>query len=85
MLTRLIGQEKFRQYCLAVINKINETNPLQVFYILSLPRNQTDQSEQVFWFANLAHLQKSGKMAQLVNKIRLLEQPTILRVQLSVL
>ncbi|PCI62985.1 MAG: hypothetical protein COB35_01990 [Gammaproteobacteria bacterium] len=83
MLINLIQQEKFRNYCLSVINKVDKKNPVEVFYILTLPRNSKGNTKQAFWFNDLKQLQQAGRLLEVVEKIRVLGTPTILRVQLS--
>jgi hypothetical protein len=83
MIVDLIQQEKFRNYSLSVINKVDKNNPVEVFYILTLPRNSKNNSKQAFWFNDIKQLQQTECLTEVVDKIKLLGNPTILRVQLS--
>ena len=83
VLINLIEQEKFRNYCLSVINRISKNNPVEVFYILTLPRSVKDTSKQAFWFNDIKQLQQAGHLTEVVEKIKALGKPTILRVQLT--
>ena len=81
MLVKLIEQEKFRNYCMSVINKVDKKTPIKSFYLIVLPRNLQDKQKQMFWFNDLAQLQNSGHLVDVIEKIRLLGKPTILRIQ----
>jgi len=83
VLVNLIEQEKFRHYCLSVINKINEKNPSETFYLLTLPRNSQSEEQQAFWFNDIQQLQKAGQLTEVVEKINRLGKPSVLRVTLT--
>jgi len=83
VLINLIEQEKFRDYCLSVINKIDKKSPVEVFYILTLPRNPKSAEKQAFWFNDIKQLQQAGHLNEVLEKITLLGKPTILRVKLA--
>lgn len=83
LLLKMTEQEKFRNYCLSLLNKINSENPVEVFYILTLPRKSQESEHYNFWFSDIRHLQQNGRLTEVINKIRDLKNPTILRVQLS--
>jgi len=83
ILVDLVQQEKFRNYCLSVINRIDKNNPIEKFYLVILPRNLKDNSKRAFWFNDIKQLQQNGKLKEVIEKIRLLGEPSILRVQLS--
>jgi hypothetical protein len=83
MLIKFIEQEKFLNYCLGVINKISQTNPREVFYIFTLPRDKNGEGKQMFWFQDLQQLQLTGNLEQYIERIRDLGKPSILRIQLS--
>jgi len=82
-LVNLVQQEKFKNYCLSVINQSDKHKPIDSFYLLILPRNPKNKNKQAFWFNDINQLQKNGKLEEVVNKIRLLGEPSILRIQLS--
>lgn len=83
MLLKMIEQENFRNYCLSLLNKINSKNPVEVFYILTLPRKLQQSEQYSFWFSDVSQLQKNGKLNDVLDKIKNVKKPTILRVQLS--
>jgi len=82
-LVNLVQQEKFSNYCLSLIKQIDESQSTKSFYLLILPRNTSSNSKQAFWFNDINQLQQSGKLAEVINKIRSLGEPSILRVQLA--
>lgn len=83
LLLKMTEQEKFRNYCLSLLNKINSDNPVEVFYILTLPRKLQQSEQYNFWFSDIRQLQQNGRLTDVLDKIRDLKKPTILRVQLS--
>ena len=82
MLQALIEQEKFRNYCMSLLNKVDKNNPIESFYLIILPRNTQDKEKQMFWFNDLNQLHQQHHLFEVVEKIRLLGKPTILRIQL---
>jgi len=83
LLLKMIEQEKFRNYCLALLNKINSDNSVEVFYIITLPKKLQKSEQYSFWFSDIKQLQENGRLGEAFDKIRVLKDPTILRVQLS--
>jgi len=83
MLLKMVEQQKFRKYCLSLLNKVSLTNPTEVFYILTIPKLSATNNELSFWFSDIKQLQKSGKLSDVLGKVRSIKQPCILRVQLS--
>ncbi len=83
LLLKMVEQEKFRNYCLSLLNKVEENTPVQVFYILTIPRKSPDSEQLTFWFSDMKQLQKNGKLNGVLDKIRSIKKPSILRVQLS--
>jgi hypothetical protein len=83
MLLKMIEQEKFRNYCLALLNKVSNESPIEVFYIMTLPRKSPLDNQYSFWFSDIKQLQENGQLVDALNKIRVLKKPTILRIQLS--
>lgn len=83
LLLKMVEQEKFRNYCLSLLNKITENNPVEVFYILTIPRKSQHNEQFTFWFSDIKQLQKNGKLNDVLDKIRSIKKPSILRVQLS--
>ena len=83
LLLKMIEQEKFRNYCLSLLNRINSDKPVDVFYILTLPRKSQQSEQYNFWFSDIRQLQENGRLTEVLDKIRNLKNPTILRIQLS--
>jgi len=83
MLLKMVEQQKFRKYCLSLLSKVSLTNPTEVFYILTIPKVSVTNNELSFWFSDIKQLQKSGKLTEVLGKVRSIKQPCILRVQLS--
>lgn len=83
LLLKMTEQEQFRNYCLSLLNKINSENPVEIFYILTLPRKLQQSEQYNFWFSDIRQLQKKGRLTEVFGKIRHLKNPTILRIQLS--
>jgi hypothetical protein len=83
LLLKMTEQEQFRNYCLSLLNRINSENPVEVFYILTLPRKLQQNEQYNFWFSDIRKLQKNGRLTEVFDKIRNLKKPTILRIQLS--
>lgn len=83
MLMQMVEQEKFRNYCLSLLNKITENNPVEIFYILTIPRKSLRSEQFTFWFSDIKQLQRNGKLNEVLDKIRSIKKPSILRVQLS--
>jgi len=83
LLLKMIEQEKFRNYCLALLNKVNSENIVEVFYIITLPKKTSGSEQYSFWFSDIKQLQENGRLNEAFDKIRVLKDPTILRVQLS--
>lgn len=83
LLLKMVEQEKFRNYCLALLNKLNSKNLIEVFYIITLPKKSQISEQYSFWFSDIKQLQENGRLSEALDKIRILKDPTILRVQLS--
>lgn len=83
ILLKMVEQEKFRNYCLSLLNRINEDNPVEIFYILTVPRKSHSSEDFNFWFSDIKLLQQNGKLNEVLDKIRSIKKPSILRVQLS--
>jgi|GEM_PF-1331147 len=83
MLLQMVEQEKFRNYSLSLLNKISAEKPVEIFYILTLPRKSQHNEQYSFWFSDIKQLQQNGKLTEVLEKIRSVKQPSILRVQLS--
>jgi len=83
MLLQMVEQEKFRNYSLSLLNKTSEENPVEIFYILTLPRKSKHKEHYNFWFSDIEQLQKNGQLKQVLDQIRSVKKPSILRVQLS--
>ena len=83
LLLKMVEQEKFRNYCLSLLNRINAEKPIEVFYILTIPRKSQSSEQFTFWFSDIKQLQTSGKLNNVLDKIRSIKKPSILRVQLS--
>jgi len=83
LLLKMVEQEKFRNYCLSLLNKVTGNNPVEVFYILTIPRKSQHNEQFTFWFSDIKQLQKNGKLNDVLDKIRSIKKPSVLRVQLS--
>ena len=83
MLIKLINQEKFRDYCLLKLNKIAKKEDFNVFYMVTVPHDNNQDSDKLFWLGDLEQLQQSGKLNDIMKKIYSLGRPTVLRVQIS--
>lgn len=83
LLLKMVEQEKFRNYCLSLLNRVTAENPVEIFYTLTIPRKTHSSEEFTFWFSDLKQLQKNGKLNSVLDQIRSIKKPSILRVQLS--
>ena len=84
IILNLLSHKKFRDSCLSIIAALAYQNlPARAFYILVLPKGETENEDYSFWYRDLSVLKKSAQLKTYTNKVVNLGQPAILKVELK--